>query len=874
MGVVEDIVGAVIVMMMVVISMLVYLSNLSSESVDKYTGARQVFLADKYGNDLNALFSVTEQHSSKPMGLLLADAVYFRNSTPTINNETVYILEEMKNLLDAAYGKGKYYLVAKPRIVEVSLNFVIDGSITLGAERQSLAASLPSLIDTLEQKIRKTGNERVVANIFSLKANHCSVFNRSDSRINCRVLTAQDLYSFSEGSNLSSYQSSAATLEHFKNVYNLTPPMGVEWASNPSNNQDVQTQSDWATGTAYASYVNNDVDPAKFVFIFPVSDQLSSSSVSTKCFERAQYCDYTVCSLCDNGCPAARSLLTVERAIRAAADYRTIINPVYSFNCDYKSVYYFGQETYATATKDSGWNSCDINIYTRQWGQDPAPTWCTTQCTGCTDTGSDICFHPSCQNSILEQMTLMATSTGGVVTNLQDIENIDLNVQSIIEQDIEHYTLKIGHELNLSRNVVELTLPTPSNRFVDVRLWVYTGVSSRYDDSPPSISIISPANNAVLQQAVNITVSVEDDEGINRVAFLLNGSPIGTATAPPYSFEFDLLGSANGTYNITAVASDTNGQPAEASVIVSVSNLPAILKSIVISQGNVTVEALQTAQFSAQAYDQYGRVFPAAFAWSVSGGGIIDGSGLFTADIESGGPFALRATASGVAAEVNISVRKRLVVWLRMEGDFTDSSGEGNSGIPQGAINCTASGRVGKSCYFDGTNALTIPDKSYFSPSRNSITILVWVRIPFEASKVGNGQCGSRGAYFVAKGSGGRWEWALENDNNLAFCTDFWTLGGSKHWDLFSGRDMNDYQWHHYAVAYDYLNKGTVYIDGSLQATVVSFSSTMGDGTSPVYIGRRGDGYYFTGYIDELRIYNDTLSAKEIKYIYTKDKWG
>jgi hypothetical protein len=47
-----------------------------------------------------------------------------------------------------------------------------------------------------------------------------------------------------------------------------------------------------------------------------------------------------------------------------------------------------------------------------------------------------------------------------------------------------------------------------------------------------------------------------------------------------------------------------------------------------------------------------------------------------------------------------------------------------------------------------------------------------------------------------------------------------------------------------------------------------SFSGTMGNGTQPVEIGRRGDGNYAVGAIDDVRIYNRALSPDEIKRLY------
>lgn len=74
-----------------------------------------------------------------------------------------------------------------------------------------------------------------------------------------------------------------------------------------------------------------------------------------------------------------------------------------------------------------------------------------------------------------------------------------------------------------------------------------------------------------------------------------------------------------------------------------------------------------TIQFTAVEYDQEANVMlvPAPLLWAVSGGGIIDGSGLFTAGSEEGGPFDVTATAGPVIGTASVSVAK-LVALPRM----------------------------------------------------------------------------------------------------------------------------------------------------------------------------------------------------------------
>jgi hypothetical protein len=81
-----------------------------------------------------------------------------------------------------------------------------------------------------------------------------------------------------------------------------------------------------------------------------------------------------------------------------------------------------------------------------------------------------------------------------------------------------------------------------------------------------------------------------------------------------------------------------------------------------------------------------------------------------------------------------------------------------------------------------------------------------------------------------------------------------------------STQSIADGLWHHVAVTYDHnaTNKFSMYIDGQLE---VSQNTTVPVNTSGtgLFIGRRNDGVnYFTGDIDELRVWNVVRSQSEI----------
>lgn len=71
---------------------------------------------------------------------------------------------------------------------------------------------------------------------------------------------------------------------------------------------------------------------------------------------------------------------------------------------------------------------------------------------------------------------------------------------------------------------------------------------------------------------VLVRVESEDDTGIQKVEFLLDGELKATDTSVPYSFEWDTLEGEEGSHTLTATAFDARGRTARAKITVTVDN--------------------------------------------------------------------------------------------------------------------------------------------------------------------------------------------------------------------------------------------------------------------------------------------------------------
>jgi hypothetical protein len=198
-----------------------------------------------------------------------------------------------------------------------------------------------------------------------------------------------------------------------------------------------------------------------------------------------------------------------------------------------------------------------------------------------------------------------------------------------------------------------------------------------------------------------------------------------------------------------------------------------------------------------------------------------------------------------------------------------DRSGIGNNGTFDGTPIPTE-GKVGQAMLFNGTDeGITTVDRDYFSPAVNDMTVSFWANVPALTTPRTSGACGGTGRYFIGKDEAMvSADWGFENDNNDRICFDAWQQNGSNHAFLSASRTVNDGAWHHYAGTIDYLNRMELFIDGVSVDSTTTFIGTMVNSTKQVQLGRRGDGNYMSGALDEVRIYSRVLSTDEIRGLY------
>lgn len=94
-------------------------------------------------------------------------------------------------------------------------------------------------------------------------------------------------------------------------------------------------------------------------------------------------------------------------------------------------------------------------------------------------------------------------------------------------------------------------------------------------DTPPSVSIATPAAGSTVSGAVSVAASASDDHGIASIEFFVDGSSIGsdTTSGDGWSVSWDTTGATDASHVLRATATDTMGQTTtSADVSVTVDN--------------------------------------------------------------------------------------------------------------------------------------------------------------------------------------------------------------------------------------------------------------------------------------------------------------
>jgi len=199
----------------------------------------------------------------------------------------------------------------------------------------------------------------------------------------------------------------------------------------------------------------------------------------------------------------------------------------------------------------------------------------------------------------------------------------------------------------------------------------------------------------------------------------------------------------------------------------------------------------------------------------------------------------------------------QMISHWRLDGDATDSQSSYDGVVNGDPVWIPGSqAKIGSGAiYMDGEDYIAI-DANGYPVLTASFTIDAWIKT------AGNNQ----NKIIISKGQSG-WQLGIEGQSSKVFfsCNG---LSGTSY--LAGSTSLIDGIWYHVAAVYDQLEQGMyIYLDGSLDNEANSFG-TINPNTYDIWIG--GDpeqpelGYWWQGYIDNVRLYNHALSISEIFY--------
>jgi hypothetical protein len=150
------------------------------------------------------------------------------------------------------------------------------------------------------------------------------------------------------------------------------------------------------------------------------------------------------------------------------------------------------------------------------------------------------------------------------------------NVTGMVREWVANPAANLGLVLNSSAKATSDSSRTfASSEVTDAsqrpRLVVTYVLAS--DTTAPSVALSSPANGATVSGTVSVSAGASDSVGVSKVDFYVNGVLVSTDSSSPYSCSWDTTTLSNGSYTLSAKASDAAGNVGESgNISVTVSN--------------------------------------------------------------------------------------------------------------------------------------------------------------------------------------------------------------------------------------------------------------------------------------------------------------
>jgi predicted phage tail protein len=257
-------------------------------------------------------------------------------------------------------------------------------------------------------------------------------------------------------------------------------------------------------------------------------------------------------------------------------------------------------------------------------------------------------------------------------------------------------------------------------------------ISVAAPNTPPTVAIISPANNAQFSsgQSVTITANAADSDGtVSRVEFYDGSTLVGTQTTSPYSVS--ISGLASGSHSITAKGVDNSGAVTTSAVVnisVAAPNTPPTV-AIISPANNAQFSSGQSVTITATASDSDGTVARVEF---------YDGSTLVGTQTASPYSVTLSSMTSGshaltakavdnfgaitTSAQVNVSVAApNIAPAVAITSPANNAQFSSGQSVTIAANASDSDGTISRVEFYDGATLVGTQTASPYSVSISSL---------------------------------------------------------------------------------------------------------------------------------------------------------
>jgi len=403
------------------------------------------------------------------------------------------------------------------------------------------------------------------------------------------------------------------------------------------------------------------------------------------------------------------------------------------------------------------------------------------------------------------------------------------------------------------------------------------------DTTPPTVSVTSPVTGAMLTGTVTLSATASDNVGVASVQFLLDGVALGKPlSSAPYSLAWDTGTVSAGTHTISAVAKDAAGNATNAtSVAIStyMAAVPTVISGIASSvTGSTTAtvswatDQLANSQVTYGLNTSYGTsttLNPTMAMTHSAALASLKASTLYHYQVistDSGGLKTVSPdqTFTTQAGSTTVTLPASAANWQFNAGSGTtaiDSSGNNHTGTLVNSPGWVP-GVAGDALSFNGSNQyVSVPSSSAID--HYPLTVTAWFKTTGSSGiqgLVNKYVQGTRNGYQLFMYNGKLCAWYFRDSLDYVWDGSSCTLPVSGY---------NDGQWH---MATFVVNSagGKLYVDGISKASR-GWNGVPGNATTSTalllgYQGRLGS--YFTGNMDEVRIYDSGLGAAQVATLY------